>query len=108
MAQSRAGAAGDQAVGTRAADMGAWDKLQLGWLDYETTVAGQSRTIQLGPSEYNSAKAQGLVVVLPDKAITTQLGAPAAGTKQWWSGEGDDYDATLTRPVTLPAGRPRS
>src|SRR5262249_38836580 len=84
MAQSREAAAGDQAIGTRASDMGAWDKLQLGWLDYETVVAGQTRTLQLGPSEYNSAKAQGLVVVLPDKAITTQLGAPAAGTKQWW------------------------
>ena len=72
MAQSRSSAAGDQGIGTRAADLGAWDKLQLGWLDYEIVVAGQNTTIDLGPHEYNSAKAQGLVVVLPDKNVTTQ------------------------------------
>ena len=43
-------------------------------------------------------------MVLPKKEVVTQLGAPQAGTKQWWSGGGDDYDATLTRQVTLPAG----
>ena len=35
MAQSRLSAKGDQAIGTRPGDLGAWDKLQLGWLDYE-------------------------------------------------------------------------
>ena len=104
MAQSRVSAPEDQGIGTRAADLGAWDKLQLGWLDYEIAVAGENRTLDLGPHEYNSAKAQGVVVVLPKKEVVTQLGAPAAGTKQWWSGGGDDYDASLTRQVTLPAG----
>ena len=36
MAQSRVGAKGDQGIGLHGADLGAWDKLQLGWLDYET------------------------------------------------------------------------
>jgi immune inhibitor A len=103
MAQSRASAAGDEGIGTRPADLGAWDKLQLGWLDYEIAVAGQKRTLELGPHEYNSAKPQGVVVVLPKKEIVHQLGAPAAGTKQWYSGTGDDYDASLTRQVALPA-----
>ena len=35
MAQSREAAPNDQGIGTRASDLGAWDKLQLGWLDYE-------------------------------------------------------------------------
>ena len=104
MAQSRVSAPEDQGIGTRAADLGAWDKLQLGWLDYEIAVAGENRTLDLGPHEYNSAKAQGVVVVLPKKEVVTQLGAPQAGTKQWWSGSGDDYDASLARQVTLPAG----
>ncbi len=104
MAQSRVSAPEDQGIGTRAADLGAWDKLQLGWLDYEIAVAGQKKTVDLGPHEYNSARAQGLVVVLPDKQVTTNVGAPAAGTKQWWSGAGDDYEATLTRSVAVPAG----
>ena len=49
--------------------MGAWDKLQLGWLDYEVVPAGQDRTLDLGPHEYNSAKAQGVVVPLPKKEV---------------------------------------
>ena len=104
MAQSRASAPGDQGIGTRAADLGAWDKLQLGWLDYEIVPAGTTRTLALGPHEYNSAKAQGIVSVLPQKAVTTEFGAPAAGESQWWSDSGDDLETTLSREVTLPAG----
>jgi immune inhibitor A len=103
MAQSRVNAAEDQALGTRAADLGAWDKLQLGWLDYEVVGPGQTRTIDLGPHEYNSAKAQGVVQVLPKKRVTLDFGPPAAGTKQWWSGTDDDYEATLSRQVAIPA-----
>ncbi|MDT7784589.1 MAG: immune inhibitor, partial [Pseudonocardiales bacterium] len=103
MAQSRLNAAGE-ALGTRAGDLSAWDKLQLGWLDYETVVAGQNRTLQLGPHEYNTAKPQGAVVVLPKKNVTTELVPPATGTKSWWSGNGDDLDNSMSRQVTLPAG----
>ncbi len=105
MAQSRVSAAGDQGIGTRAADLGVWDKLQLGWLDYETVVAGQDRTIDLGPHEYNSEKAQGVAVVLPDKQIATTLPTPPEGTQQWYSGAGDDYRASMSRTdLTVPAG----
>ncbi len=104
MAQSRTSAASDDAIGTRAADLGAWDKLQLGWLDYEIVVAGQNKTLDLGPHEGNTDKAQGLVVVLPQKTVTSPLGAPAAGAKQWYSGTGDAYDATLSRQVAVPSG----
>ncbi|MDA0161434.1 immune inhibitor A [Solirubrobacter ginsenosidimutans] len=104
MSQSRTSAATDQGIGTRAADLGAWDKLQLGWLDYEIVVAGQNKTLDLGPHEGNTAKAQGLVMVLPKKTVTTPLGAPAAGANQWYSGTGDDYEASLARQVAVPSG----
>jgi immune inhibitor A len=104
MAQSRLSARDDQGIGTRGADLGPWDKLQLGWLDYEIVLANQARTLALGPHEYNSTKPQGVVVVLPKKPVTTQYGAPAEGTKQWWSGQGDDLDNSMARQVTLPAG----
>ena len=106
MAQSRVDGPNDQALGTRAADFGAWDKLQLGWLDYETVLAGQDRRLKLGPHEYNTKDAQGVVVVLPKKSVDTDLVAPAEGTKSWWSGAADDYTATMTRSVSLPAGEP--
>ncbi len=105
MAQSRVSAAGDQGIGTRAADLGVWDKLQLGWLDYETVVAGQNRTIDLGPHEYNSKKAQGVAVVLPDKETVTTLPTPVEGTRQWWSGQGDGYQASMSRSdIAVPEG----
>ena len=44
MAQSRLSAKDDEGIGTRPGDLGAWEKLQLGWLDYEIAVAGDQRT----------------------------------------------------------------
>ena len=67
MAQSRVGKPTDGGIGEQAADFNAWDKLQLGWLDYEIVAAGQNRTVELGPHEYNTKKAQSLVVTLPKK-----------------------------------------
>ena len=105
MAQSREAAPNDQGIGTRASDLGAWDKLQLGWLDYQIVnprTAGDK--VALGPHEYNSAKAQAVVVNLPKKQVTTALSDPYAGTKSWWSGSDNNYDATMARQVALPAG----
>ena len=105
MAQSRASAPEDQGIGTRAADLGAWDKLQLGWLDYEVVPAGTTRTLELGPHEYNTAKAQGVVVPLgKTRPVVTDYGKPTSGANQWWSGQGDNYQSSLTRQVTLGQG----
>ncbi|MCE7005916.1 immune inhibitor A [Kibdelosporangium philippinense] len=100
MAQNRVSAPGE-AIGTRANDLSAWDKLQLGWLDYEVVVAGQDRQIDLGPHEYNTDKAQGVVVVLPDKQVTDEYGKPFAGTKMYWSGKGDAIDNSMVRDLDL-------
>jgi immune inhibitor A len=81
--------------------MTAWDKLQLGWLNYGTAEAGKKSRHTLGVAEYNTKHKQALVVSLPDKAVTTEITAPAEGSKQWWSGMGDDLKNTLTRSVDL-------
>ncbi|GAB2778223.1 immune inhibitor A [Nocardioides salsibiostraticola] len=104
MAQSRESGPNDEAIGTRGADFGAWEKLQLGWLDYETVLPSQNRTLELGPHEYNSDKAQAVAVVLPKKTQTTDLVPPFAGEKSWWSGTGDDLANTMSRQINLPAG----
>lgn len=100
MAQSRLNAK-DEPLGTRPGDLGAWEKLQLGWLDYETVASDQKRKIELGPQEYNTKKAQGAVVVLPDKVVTTPLGTPASGQKQFYSGMGDDLANSMTTDLDL-------
>ena len=100
MAQSRLNGKGE-ALGTRPGDLGAWNKLQLGWLDYEAIATKQKKTLDLGPQEFNSKKAQAAVVVLPKKEVTKDNGAPASGTKQFFSGSGDDIDTTMTTDVDL-------
>ena len=100
MAQSRLNAAGEP-LGTRPGDLGAWNKMQLGWLDYEIVPAANKRTLKLGPEEFNTADAQAAVVVLPDKQVTRQLGAPFAGAKQYFSGNANDLNNTMTREFDL-------
>ncbi|MFF7213409.1 immune inhibitor A domain-containing protein [Streptomyces sp. NPDC008238] len=92
---------GEDAIGDLPGDMTAWDKLQLGWLNYATAKAGKTSLNTLGVAEYNTAKKQGLVVTLPEKTVTTELATPAEGTRQWWSGSGDNLSNTLTRDVDL-------
>ncbi|MEU9337407.1 immune inhibitor A domain-containing protein [Streptomyces sp. NPDC048290] len=92
---------GKDAIGDLPGDMTAWDKLQLGWLDYDTAKAATKSRHTLGLAEYNTRNPQALVVELPDKEVTTEVVAPAEGATQWWSGSGDDLRNTLTRSVDL-------
>ncbi len=91
-------------IGSKSSHMGAWEKFQLGWLDYDVAFAGQKGDFRLGPMEYNTKAAQGLFVVLPQKSVTTVIGQPYAGEHFYYSGAGDNLDNTMTKPVTLPAG----
>ncbi len=100
MAQSRLNGK-DEPLGTRPGDLGAWNKLQMGWLDYEVVAAGSKKTLDLGPQEYISAKPQGAVVVLPKKNVTEDNGPPASGEKQFWSGMGDDLNHSMTTDLDL-------
>ncbi|MEU4653833.1 immune inhibitor A domain-containing protein [Streptomyces sp. NPDC023723] len=92
---------GEDAIGDLPGDMNAWDKLQLGWLDYTTAEAGKKSKHELGVAEYNTKNDQALVVSLPDEEVTTEVFPPAEGATQWWSGSGDDLKNTLTRSVDL-------
>ncbi|GAA1414026.1 immune inhibitor A [Streptomyces thermospinosisporus] len=92
---------GKKEIGDLPGDMTAWDKLQLGWLNYDTAKAGVNSWHKLGVAEYNTKHKQALVVNLPRKAVTTEIIEPAEGKTQWWSGSGDDLRNTLTRSVDL-------
>ena len=106
MAQSRLGAKGEPFIGDRAGDLGAWNKLQLGWLDYEVVPAGVKDTGSTSARRSTTpTRRRPWSFRCPRRTSVTELGAPAAGTKQWWSGDGDDLDNTLTPYAsTLPAG----
>ncbi|WP_298251244.1 immune inhibitor A domain-containing protein [uncultured Arthrobacter sp.] len=80
---------GDGAIGTTPNHMGAWEKLQLGWLDYETATAGAKSTHKLGPSYHATKAPQAVVVNLPKDA---------AGNNRFYIAENRvyaGYDATL-------------
>ena len=91
-------------LGTKPTHMGAWEKFQLGWLNYEVAFAGAKSEHKLGPAFTNTKQAQGLFVVLPDKDVTVELGAPADGPDYFYSGAGDDLDTTMTKQVQVGAG----
>lgn len=94
------GTGGDN-IGDLPGDMTAWDKLQLGWLKYDTAKAATKSKHKLGVAEYNTKNAQALVVELPKKTVTTPIVEPAQGANQWWSGSGDNLANTLARSVDL-------
>ncbi|MBX9362010.1 immune inhibitor A domain-containing protein [Streptomyces sp. WAC04114] len=92
---------GKNEIGDLPGDMTAWDKMQLGWLNFDKAKAGVSSWHKLGLAEYNTKHKQALVVDLPKKAVTTEVVTPAEGKTQWWSGSGDNLKNTLTRSVDL-------
>ena len=59
---------GDGAIGTTPNHMGAWEKLQLGWLDYEVARTGVESTHRLGASYHATRNPQAVIVELPDDA----------------------------------------
>jgi immune inhibitor A len=100
MSQSRLSAAGEP-IGTRPGDLASWNKLQLGWLSYVNVQAGDKKIVNLGPEEYNTRNWQAAIVTLPDKKVITDLGAPFAGQKQYFSGNRDSLDTSLSRTIDL-------
>ena len=107
MAQSRLGAKGEQFIGDRAGDLGAWNKLQLGWLDYE--IGGrrpdQDAATRSGGVQLIAAAGAGRRAAEEgrDHRISAHR-SPASN--QWWSGQGDD-SGQHDDPAGDPAGRHR-
>jgi immune inhibitor A len=94
-----------EGIGDRPFHMNAWDKLQLGWLDAAFLKPGDEKaSLKLGPAEATTKQDQAVVVTLPDKPVTFDLGAPYAGSKFYYSGTGNDFTTTMTKSVTLPSG----
>lgn len=89
-------------IGTKPTHMGAWEKLQLGWLDYEVAFAGEKSTHKLGPASATTKKAQALITVLPDKEVVEEIGEPYAG-EFYYSGQGNDLDHLMYASFDLPA-----
>ncbi|WP_307843226.1 immune inhibitor A domain-containing protein [Arthrobacter sp. MSA 4-2] len=80
---------GKGSIGTTPNHMGAWEKIQLGWLDYEVATAGRASTHTIGPSFHATKAPQAVVVNLPKDA---------AGKSRFYIAENRQYlgyDGTL-------------
>ncbi len=94
-------------IGDAPTDMGAWERLQMGWLDaqggkgpfYEVVQPGQKKAVQLGPNTPNTKKPSAVITLLPDKKVNRDIGAPASGSGQYYSNMGDEIDHTMTASV---------
>ena len=95
---------GKDTIGNKSSHMGAWEKFQLGWLNYEVARAGQKSEHKLGPMESNTKQAQGLFVILPQKPVTAHIADPYAGTYFYFSGSANNLRNSMTKAFTLGAG----
>ncbi len=91
-------------IGSQPNHLGVWEKFQLGWLNYEVAYAGEKSEHKLGPAETNTKQAQGLFVILPDKAVTEVIADPYSGSYFYYSGAGNDLDNFMYKSFTLGAG----
>ena len=94
----------DEDIGSQPNHLGAWEKFQLGWLNYEVAFAGEKSEHKLGPAETNTKQAQGLFVVLPPKEVVSFIGSPFAGEYYYYSGAGHYLDNFMYKSFDLVAG----
>ncbi|HEY5975563.1 MAG TPA: M6 family metalloprotease domain-containing protein, partial [Geobacteraceae bacterium] len=95
---------GKDSIGNKPSHMGAWEKFQLGWLNYQVARWNRYGTYKLGPMEFNTKQAQGLFVILPQKAVTAHISDPFEGSKFYFSGSANNLKNKMTKAFTLPAG----
>ncbi len=88
-------------IGSKPGYLGAWEKLYLGWLDHKKVAYGANTKAWIGPADQRGTLPQALLVTLPDRTKTEEFTTPYAGKLQWWSGQGNSLNHTLTRTVDL-------
>ena len=93
---------GTDSIGTKPGYEAAWEKLQLGWLDYQTVQYGKDTKVKLGPADRDGKTTpQAILVNLPDKDVRTDYNTPHSGATEWWGGSADGLNTTLTRTIDL-------
>lgn len=93
---------GTDSIGSKPGYMGAWSKLQLGWLDYDVVQPGEKLTTRLGPADRDHNKlSQAVAVLLPEQTQTTEYNTPHSGSYEWWSGADNNLNNSLSREIDL-------
>lgn len=89
-------------IGEQPLPLTAWERFQLGWLDYDVARAGRTSKHSVRPlGSADGTRRQAVAVLLPDKHVPLALGDPCAGCgqKYFYSGSGNNLDSTMTLEV---------
>ncbi|WP_412540885.1 immune inhibitor A [Longispora sp. K20-0274] len=95
---------GKQDIGSTPGYMGPKEKLFLGWLDYDVVDATKKSAVSvLGAAAGGSVLGlkQATMVKLPTQQLTKEYTKPFAGQGEWFSGDADNLQGTLTRDIDL-------
>ena len=103
MSQGSFATDGQGGLGNKPTHLGAWEKLQLGWLDYRVAQVGTRSQHRLGPAQ-TTTHPQAIVVQLPDKEVVIDHGEPHSGLRFYQSPQRDERDDRMWRPFNLPSG----
>ena len=76
------GDGGPEGIGDDPTDLGAWEKLQLGWLDYDTAVAGKKSEHKLGPAEFATKSGAGTARRVAGEGSAAQSWGSVRGVRQ--------------------------
>ena len=93
----------DVEIGNHPIGLTAWEKFDLGWLDYDVIRSGRSPSEhRIRPQAGDGRAPQATIVLLPDKDVPLDLGPPCdgCGERFFYSEKGDDLNNTMTREVT--------
>ena len=104
MAQSRVSAPGDEAIGTRAQDLGAWedDSWTGSTIEFSRRAGRPLYLVRPSPTPTSPRPWRWCYRTIESTRCCPR---PAEGTQEWWSGAGHDYVASMSRSdVALPAG----
>ena len=103
MSQGSQATDGQNGLGNKPVNLGAWEKLQLGWLEYDVAQAGERSRHRLGPAATTDFP-QAIVVNLPDKVVVIDNGEPHDGERFYQSPQQENRDDRMAREFDLPAG----
>lgn len=88
-------------IGTRPVNMGPWEKLFLGWLDYATVRDGRTQHVVLGSAADPKGPPQAVAVPLPSQHVVRDYNDPHSGSAEWWGGSKDMINYSLVRDINL-------
>jgi immune inhibitor A len=100
------------AIGDHPVHMGGWEKLALGWLgdNLARVSLGANAIVDLGPAEgATRGRYQALRVDLPNiSKMLTPFPVDGNDPNYFYSGQGDNLDNRMTKPVAAAAATPIS